>query len=134
MSFVSSLAQSSRERHHVMEMLEEREFPVNTLFCADGGYVGYDLWRAIDDKDHHFLMRVGGNVRLLKSLGHVRERNGIVYCWPNKAMRKKQSPLVLRLLQFDTTPLWSRCVRTVVAPCSAYLQIASILSRSAAKW
>ena len=88
------------ERHHVLEMLEEHKFPENTLFCADGGYVGYDFWRAIHDLGHHFLVRVGGNVRLLKSLGYVRERNGIVYCWPSKAMRKKQLPLVLRLLHF----------------------------------
>ena len=88
------------ERHHVMEMLEEQKFPENTLFCGDGGYVGYDFWRAIHDKDHHFLVWVGGNIRLLKSLGYVRERNGIVYCWPDRAMRKKQLPLVLRLLHF----------------------------------
>jgi hypothetical protein len=90
----------SSERHHVMEMLKEQEFPENTLFCADGGYIGYDFWRAIQDQDHHFLIRVGGNIRLLKSLGYVRECNGIVYCWPRQAMRKKQLPLVLRLLQF----------------------------------
>lgn len=90
----------SSERHQVMEMLEEQEFPENTLFCADGGYIGYNFWRAIHDQDHHFLIRVGGNARLLKSLGYVRECNGIVYCWPNQAMRKKQLPLVLRLLQF----------------------------------
>ena len=83
-----------------MEMLEEQEFPENTLFCGDGGYVGYDFWRAIHDQDHHFLVRVGGNVRLLKSLGYGRQRNGIVYCWPNQAMRRKQLPLVLRLLHF----------------------------------
>jgi hypothetical protein len=90
----------SSERHHVLELLEEQKFPENTLFCGDGGYVGYDFWRAIHDKDHHFLVRVGANVRLLKSLGYVRERNGIVYCWPNQAMRQKQLPLVLRLLHF----------------------------------
>lgn len=88
------------ERHHVMEMLEEQNFPENTLFCGDGGYVGYDFWRAIHDKGHHFLVRVGGNIRLLKSLGYVRERNGIVYCWSDRAMKKKQLPLVLRLLHF----------------------------------
>ena len=90
----------SSERHHVMEMLEEQDFPENTLFCADGGYVGYDFWRAIHDQGHHFLVRVGSNVRLWKSLGYVRERNGIVYCWPSRAMTKKQLPLVLRLLHF----------------------------------
>ena len=88
------------ERHHAMELLEEQEFPENTLFCADGGFVGYDFWRAIHDQDHHFLIRVGGNIRLLKSLGYVRERNGIVYCWPTRALKKKRLPLVLRLLQF----------------------------------
>ena len=90
----------SSERHHVMEMLQEREFPENTLFCADGGYIGYDFWRSIHDQDHHFLMRVGSNVQLLKSLGYVRERNGIVYCWPQRKRTKKQLPLVLRLLHF----------------------------------
>lgn len=83
-----------------MEMLEEQNFPENTLFCGDGGYVGYDFWRAMHDQDRHFLVRVGGNIRLLKSLGYVRERNGIVYCWTDKAMKKKRLPLVLRLLQF----------------------------------
>jgi hypothetical protein len=88
------------ERHHVMEMLEEQEFPENTLFCGDGGFVGYDFWRAMHDKDHHFLVRVGANIRLLKSLGYVREHNGIVYCWSDRAMKKKRLPLVLRLLHF----------------------------------
>jgi hypothetical protein len=37
----------SSERHHVMEMLQEQEFPENTLFCADGGFVGYDFWRTV---------------------------------------------------------------------------------------
>ena len=30
----------------------------------------------------------------------VRQRGDIVYCWPDEAMRKKQPPLVLRLLRF----------------------------------
>jgi hypothetical protein len=90
----------SSERHHVMEVLEEEEFAENTLFCGDAGFVGYEFWRAIHDRDHKFLVRVGGNVRLLKKLGwYARERDGIVYSWPDLAMRKKQPPLVLRLLQ-----------------------------------
>lgn len=93
----------SSERHHVMEMLEDLEFPENTLFCGDAGFVGYDFWRAIHDKKHYFLTRVGGHVRLLRKLGYVREDNGIVYCWPDAAMKKKQPPLVLRLLHFKDT-------------------------------
>lgn len=88
------------ERQHVMDMLEKRFFPEFTLFCGDAGFVGYDFWRAIHDRGYHFLMRVGGNVRLLKKLGYFRERDGIVYSWPDAAMKKKQPPLVLRLLHF----------------------------------
>lgn len=90
----------SSERHHLLGMLQELEFPESTLFCADGGYFGYAFWQAIHDTEHHFLIRIGSNVRLLKSLGYVRERNGIVYCWPNRAMKTGHMPLVLRLLQF----------------------------------
>jgi hypothetical protein len=91
----------SSERHHVLEMLRKEEFAENTLFCGDAGFVGYDFWHTIHNHGHSFLVRVGGNVRLLKKLGwYTRERNGIVYSWPDSAMKKKQPPLVLRLLQF----------------------------------
>lgn len=93
----------SSERDHLLQMLEKHQFPENTLFCGDAGFVGYDFWRALHDKGHHFLMRVGGNVRLLKKLGCVRQRADIVYCWPDAAMKKKQGPLKLRLLQFTTS-------------------------------
>jgi len=92
----------SSERHHVMEILEEQEFAENTLFCGDAGFVGYEFWRAIHDRAHHFLVRVGGNVRLLKKLGwYAQEREGIVYSWPYSAMKKKQPPLVLRLVRLQ---------------------------------
>jgi hypothetical protein len=90
----------SSERDHLLEMLAEQRFPEFTLFCADAGFVGYDFWQGIAERDHHFLIRVGSNVRLLKQLGYVRERNGIVYSWPNAAMKKEQLPLVMRLLHF----------------------------------
>src|SRR3990170_6067944 len=93
----------SSEREHLLQMLVKHKLPENTLFCGDAGFVGYDFWRAIHDQGHHFLIRVGGNVRLLKKLGCVRERNGIVYCWPDAVMKKKQPPLILRLLQFKTS-------------------------------
>jgi hypothetical protein len=89
----------SSERQHVMDMLQSQKFPKNTLFCGDAGFVGYDFWCAIADQ-HHFLVRVGGNVRLLKKLGYARENNGIVYSWPDAAAKKKQPPLTLRLLHF----------------------------------
>lgn len=88
------------ERAHVQELLQEQEFPEKTLFCGDAGFVGFDFWRSIVAHGQQFLMRVGSNVRLLKKLGLVREHDGIVYCWPHAAMKKKQAPLILRLFRF----------------------------------
>ena len=90
----------SSERGHVLEMLAEHKYPSHTLFCGDAGFVGYDFWREIQDRGYHFLVRVGANVRLLKRLGYAREYDGIVYCWPDAAAKKKQLPLTLRLLHF----------------------------------
>lgn len=91
----------SSERTHFSEILEEQEFPENTLFCGDAGFSGYDFWKQIIDCGHSFLFRVGGNVTLLRKLGYVRERNGIVYCWPSRAARRNQPPIALRLLHFN---------------------------------
>ena len=89
---------TSSERGHFLEMLTTLVFPEKTLFCGDAGFVGYELWKTMQDAGHHFLIRVGANVRLLKNLAHVRERDGLVYLWPAEAARKKQPPLVLRLI------------------------------------
>ena len=89
---------TSSERGHFLEMVTALVFPEKTLFCGDAGFVGYELWKAIHDLGHHFLIRVGANVRLLQDLGQVREREGLVYLWPAEAARKKQTPLVLRLI------------------------------------
>jgi hypothetical protein len=88
----------SSERDHFRQMLVEQKFPKNTLFCADAGFTGYDLWKEMIDAGHSFLIRVGANVTLLRKLGYTREKEGIVYFWPNKVARKQQPPLVLRLL------------------------------------
>jgi hypothetical protein len=90
---------SSSERDHFKTMLIEQKFPKNTLFCADAGFTGYDLWKAIIKRGHSFLIRVGANVTLLRKLGYVRERAGLVYFWPDHAAKSQQPPLVLRLLR-----------------------------------
>lgn len=92
-------ASDSSEREHFREMLLQQSFPENTLFCGDAGFTGYDFWTSIIDGGHHFLIRVGANVRLLTKLGYyARECNGIVYVWPDSAARNNQPPLVLRLI------------------------------------
>lgn len=92
---------TASERGHLLEMLETQNFPENTLFCGDAGFVGYEFWNAIHARGHHFLIRVGANVRLLKKLGTARQSHELVYLWPTEVARKKQLPLVLRLIQFQ---------------------------------
>lgn len=79
---------TASERTHLLEMLSTLVFPEKTLFCGDAGFVGYEFWKGIQDAGHHFLIRVGANVRLLQGLGHVRQRAGLVYLWPAKVAQK----------------------------------------------
>ena len=92
---------TSSERHHLIEMLKTHKFPKNTLFCCDAGFVGYELWKCIVDAGQSFLIRVGGNVRLLKNLGHARTGNDVVCLWPDAAARRGEAPIVLRLIKIQ---------------------------------
>jgi Transposase DDE domain len=98
------------ERDHLRQMLSGQKFPEDTLFCGDAGFTGYDLWRAINEAGHSFLVRVGANVTLLRKLGYVRERAGIVYCWPKAVAYQGEPPLVLRHLRVRV----GRCVMHMV--------------------
>lgn len=86
----------SSERGHLEEMLVE--LPENSLITADAGFVGYDFWKAILNAGHDFVIRVGANVRLIRQLGYARQHDHTVYLWPDAAAKKKQPPLVLRLI------------------------------------
>lgn len=86
----------SSERGHLLEMLAS--LPRCALIAADAGFVGYDFLSGILSSGRHFLVRVGSNVRLLRKLGVVRESDGLVYLWPDKAAQQNQPPLVLRLV------------------------------------
>ena len=100
---------NSSERGHVMEILEQEEFPENTLFCGDAGFVGYDFWKAILDADGHFLVRVGGNVSLLSETADIKKlAGGIVLCWPKGKMDSGAEPLRLRLVKvkIGKTMMW----------------------------
>lgn len=100
---------NSSERGHVCEMLQEEEFPENTLFCGDAGFTGYPLWSAILKAGGHFLVRVGGNVKLLSDHVDFRQLNGgIVLCWPKDKMESGIPPIRLRLqqVQVGKTMMW----------------------------
>lgn len=87
---------NSSEREHFQQMLAE--LPNGSLLVADAGFYGYGLWSAVLAAGHQLLIRVGSNVHLLKKLGYGKEKNGLVYCWPDHAASKSQPPLVLRLV------------------------------------
>lgn len=84
------------ERDHLLTMVPE--LPAHALLVADAGFVGYDLWQTLLTAGHHFVIRVGANVHLLRQLGWVREHAQGVYVWPDYAARKHQPPLALRLV------------------------------------
>ena len=86
----------SSERGHLQEMLAG--LPENTLITADAGFVGYEFWRSVLEAGHHFVIRAGANVRLLKKLGYAREYDHTIYLWPNAVAKKKLPPLVLRVV------------------------------------
>lgn len=84
------------EREHLRAMIPH--LPPDALVAADCGFVGYDFWSELLASGRQFVIRVGGNVRLLKKLGVVRESNGTIYLWPHNTAKRGQKPLVLRLV------------------------------------
>lgn len=86
----------SSERSHLLEMIAA--LPLGCLVTGDAGFVGYEYWKALWDAGHPFVIRVGANVKLLTDLGYVRQRNGLVYLWPDAAAAKRLPPLTLRLV------------------------------------
>jgi len=91
------LARAS-ERDLLRSMLDR--LPAAAMLLADAGFTGYDLLKELLDRRIDFLIRVGSNVHLLKELGYqVREYDdGIVWLWPEGKQKKRQEPLVLRLI------------------------------------
>ena len=86
------------ERYHLREMLSL--LPEGALVVGDAGFVGYELLSDILAGGRSFLVRVGGNVRLLKELGWFkRYGQDTVFLWPRKFRR--QEPMVLRLIELQ---------------------------------
>lgn len=100
---------NSVERHDVQKILEQEEFPEDTLFCGDAGFVGYPLWSAILAKRASFLVRVGANVNLLSEHADIQKLSGgRVLCWPKDKMNSGLPPLRLRLVKVKVgkTQMW----------------------------
>jgi hypothetical protein len=100
---------NSSERRHVTEMLQDGDFPKNTLFCGDAGFIGYPLWGQILSQGRHFLVRVGANAHLLaETTQWAPGKDGLVLCWPKTVQHAGQPPLRLRLLnvKIGKTRMW----------------------------
>jgi hypothetical protein len=119
----------ARERDHLAAMVPE--LPAHALLVADAGFVGYDLWQILLTAGHHFVIRVGANVRLLRQLGWTREHAQVVYVWPDYVARKQQPPLVLRLVvvQGGKQPVY--LVTDLPKTCLSDRQVATIYG---ARW
>jgi hypothetical protein len=55
------------------------ELPAQALLVAEAGFVGYDFWQPLLTAGHHFVIRVGAPVRLVRPLGGTREPAQVVY-------------------------------------------------------
>ena len=86
------------ERHHLRQMLPL--LPEQALLVADAGFVGYELLDSILSGGRHLLIRVGSNIRLLRELGYTSVHQDQTVClWPDKQQKRRQPPLVLRLIR-----------------------------------
>ena len=83
------------ERHHMRDMIWS--LPPQSLLIGDAGFIGYDLCCELHRNNHAFLLRIGGNKRLLDRLHRPPTKSTtIVYYWPQA--RQNEPPLKLRLI------------------------------------
>jgi hypothetical protein len=100
---------NSSEREHLKQILKEEKLPANMLLCGDAGFVGYELWKAIQDAQGDFLIRVGANVSLLREHADYQQlQDGEVLCWPKGKIASGEKPLRLRLVRvkIGKTRMW----------------------------
>jgi hypothetical protein len=104
--------------------------PRHALIVADAGFVGYQLWNTIQGGGRHFLIRVGANVELLRSLvpGCDIQRDGeIVWLWPDGQRTQQAPPLKLRLITIQKGQQTWHLVTSLLDPESLSETQASIL-------
>lgn len=87
------------EKDHLIQMAPD--LAQNTLLLGDGNFVGFPVWSKLDRAGKEFLIRVGGNVHLIKQLWpevETHTERDIVYVWP-KNRQRRVPPLKLRLIK-----------------------------------
>ena len=87
------------EKEHLKEMAAD--LPEDALLLADGNFIGHRAWSALHTNAKSFLIRVGGNVSLIRDLfpdARIDHLENIVYVWPIKE-QNTVAPLRLRLIR-----------------------------------
>ena len=95
---------TASEREHLRRLLPT--LPRGALVVADAGYVGYELARALRAARVDFLIRVSSQAALYARgrTTAARWRDGLVYCWPEKAQNRQWPALEARLLRVRGRP------------------------------
>jgi hypothetical protein len=94
---------SASEREHARELIPT--LPANSLAVEDAGFTGYDFWQSMIREGHHFVARIGSNVKLLKKLGwkvKVKNRGELAHLWPDAQRANNEEPITIRLVRFQT--------------------------------
>jgi hypothetical protein len=81
------------ERRGMLDMLGS--VPEGSLLVADAGFVGYDCLRAAIASGRHVLVRLAGNITVIRGLSG---RKDLVALWPQKCNRREHPPLWLRVI------------------------------------
>lgn len=90
------------EQAHLEQMIQE--LPEEALLVADAGFLSYELCTRMMRENRHFLLRVGGNRRLLTpaiegcSQCTFADSQHSVWLWPHGAQYQNKPPLNLRLI------------------------------------
>ena len=85
---------NSSERDHLRQMIGG--LPEGSLLVADAGFVGYDLWKQLENTP--FLIRCGSSIHLINDLQETGDPT--IYCyWPIEARQAGKPPMRLRLIQ-----------------------------------
>jgi hypothetical protein len=93
-AWVTGRADAS-ERDQLRQMIDL--LPTGAMLVADAGFTGFDLLCELQRAGLFFIIRVGGNVHLLRQLDcAVEQRGDTVYLWPST--HRDRAPLELRLI------------------------------------
>jgi hypothetical protein len=117
------------EKHHLMDMTPD--LPSDALLLADAGFFGLPIWEKLNTEGKHFLIRVGGNVRLLTDLWPkttTRVERDIVYVWP-RSRHDTSPPLKLRLIKAGSGRKVVHLLTNVLEPTRLSKKMAGVFYR-----